>query len=168
MIRTAKPAVLAVLAALALVAPGCGGDNETKSGSVQPGSEQAQPPRPKGALAKKPKVPKPKGPAPNKVVIKDLIKGKGRKAESGNEVSVNYLAVIYKTGKEFDDSWDGSQPIDFPLGAGMVIPGWDEGIPGMRVGGRRELLVPANKGYGAEGSPPDIRRTRRSFSCWTC
>lgn len=108
------------------------------------------------ALNTKPKVVPPSGPPPTKLVVKDLIKGTGPVAKPGSTVTVQYVGVLYKGGKQFDASWnDGSgKPVSLPLSG--VIKGWQQGIPGMRVGGRRELIVPANLGYGAAGSPPKI------------
>jgi peptidylprolyl isomerase len=108
------------------------------------------------ALSTKPKVVIPKGPPPKKLVIKDLIKGTGPVAKPGSTVTVQYVGVLYSNGKQFDASWnDGSgQPTALPLTG--VIKGWQEGIPGMRVGGRRLLIIPASLGYGAAGRPPKI------------
>jgi peptidylprolyl isomerase len=108
------------------------------------------------ALKTKPKVVVPSGPAPKKLVIKDLIKGTGPAATASSTVTVQYVGVLYKGGKQFDASWnDGSgQPVALPLTG--VIRGWQQGIPGMRVGGRRELIIPSALAYGAKGSPPKI------------
>jgi peptidylprolyl isomerase len=108
------------------------------------------------ALKSKPKVVPPSGPPPKKLIVKDLIKGTGPAATAGSTVKVQYVGVLYKGGKQFDASWnDGSgQPVSLPLSG--VIPGWQQGIPGMRVGGRRELIIPSALGYGAKGSPPKI------------
>jgi len=108
------------------------------------------------ALKTKPTVVVPKGPPPTHLVIKDLIKGTGPVATAGSTVTVQYVGVLYKGGKQFDASWnDGSgQPVALPLSG--VIKGWQQGIPGMRVGGRRLLIIPASLGYGAAGSPPTI------------
>jgi peptidylprolyl isomerase len=108
------------------------------------------------ALKTKPKVVVPSGPPPTKLEIKDLIKGTGPAATAGSTVTVQYVGVLYKNGKQFDASWnDGDgKPVSLPLSG--VIPGWQQGIPGMRVGGRRELIIPAKLGYGAAGSPPKI------------
>ncbi|MGA9859911.1 MAG: FKBP-type peptidyl-prolyl cis-trans isomerase [Solirubrobacteraceae bacterium] len=99
------------------------------------------------ALKTKPKVVVPSGPAPKKLVVKDLIKGTGPAATAGSTVTVQYVGVLYKGGKQFDASWnDGSgQPVSFPLSG--VIPGWQQGIPGMKVGGRRMLIIPASLAY---------------------
>ncbi len=108
------------------------------------------------ALKTKPKVVPPSGPPPSKLVIKDLIKGTGPAATAASTVTVQYVGVLYKGGLQFDASWDdgSGQPTSLPLSG--VIPGWQQGIPGMRVGGRRELIIPAGLGYGAKGSPPKI------------
>jgi peptidylprolyl isomerase len=101
------------------------------------------------ALKTKPKVAIPSGAPPKTLEIKDLIKGTGPAATASSTVTVQYVGVLYKGGKQFDASWnDGSgQPVQLPLSG--VIKGWQEGIPGMRVGGRRELIIPASLGYGS-------------------
>jgi peptidylprolyl isomerase len=108
------------------------------------------------ALKTKPQVVPPKGAPPTKLIVKDLIKGTGPAATANSTVDVQYVGVLYKNGKPFDASWtDGSgQPVQLPLTG--VIPGWQQGIPGMKVGGRRELIIPSALGYGAKGSPPKI------------
>jgi len=108
-----------------------------------------------GPLSKKPVVSVPTGPAPTKLEIKDLIKGSGPEIKSpSSSVTVNYVGVLYKGGKEFDSSWKRGETATFALTG--VIPGWTKGIPGMKVGGRRELIIPAAEAYGAKGSPPTI------------
>jgi peptidylprolyl isomerase len=109
-----------------------------------------------GPLSKEPKVTVPSGAAPNTLEVKDLIKGTGPEAKAGQSVSVNYVGVLYKGGKVFDASWKRNEPFTFTLGKGQVIPGWDQGVAGMKVGGRRELVIPAPLAYGAKGSPPTI------------
>lgn len=104
----------------------------------------------------KPKVVVPKGAPPKALTTKDLEQGTGPAAKAGDEVTVQYVGVNYKTGKEFDASWDRGEPFTFSLGSGMVIPGWEEGVEGMKVGGRRELIIPPELGYGSAGSPPAI------------
>jgi peptidylprolyl isomerase len=108
------------------------------------------------ALNTKPTVVIPSGPPPKNLVVRDLIKGTGPAATPGSTVTVQYVGELYKNGKQFDASWnDGSgTPVSLPLSG--VIKGWQQGIPGMRVGGRRELIIPSNLGYGAQGSPPKI------------
>jgi peptidylprolyl isomerase len=107
-------------------------------------------------ISTKPTVTPPKGPAPSHLVTKDLIQGTGAVANAGQTVTVNYVGVLYKTGKEFDSSWSRNQPFTTALSSGSVIPGWVNGIAGMRVGGRRELIIPPNLAYGKRGSPPTI------------
>jgi peptidylprolyl isomerase len=104
----------------------------------------------------KPTVEVPKGPAPDQLVVKDLKEGDGAEAKAGDQVSVQYVGVLYDGGKQFDASWDRGQPFPFTLGTGAVIPGWDQGVEGMKVGGRRELIIPPDLAYGAQGQPPDI------------
>src|SRR5215213_5957285 len=105
---------------------------------------------------KKPEIPKPTGSPPPKLEALDIVKGKGKAAKKGDKVSVQYVGISYSTGEEFDASWDRDEPFEFTLGNGEVIPGWDEGVLGMKVGGRRELTIPAELAYGQQGSPPAI------------
>jgi peptidylprolyl isomerase len=107
-------------------------------------------------LNSKPTVVPPKGAPPTKLEVKDLIKGTGPAATASSTVTVHYVGVLYKNGKQFDASWDdgSGKPVQLPLTG--VIKGWQEGIPGMKVGGRRELIVPSDLAYGAKGSPPKI------------
>jgi peptidylprolyl isomerase len=109
-----------------------------------------------GPLSKEPTVTPPKGPAPTKLETKELIAGTGTEAKAGDSISVNDVGVLYKTGKEFESSFKRNEPFTLTLGKGEVIPGWEQGIPGMKVGGRRELIIPASLAYGAKGSPPKI------------
>ncbi len=109
-----------------------------------------------GPLSKEPTVTPPSGPPPSKLVTKDLIVGTGPEAKAGEQVTVNYVGVLYKGGKVFDASWKRNETFPFLLGKGQVIPGWDQGVAGMKVGGRRELIIPAELAYGAKGSPPTI------------
>jgi peptidylprolyl isomerase len=109
-----------------------------------------------GPLASKPTVTVPTGAAPKTLVVKELITGTGPEAKPGNPVTVNYVGVLYHGGKEFDSSWKRSEPFAFTLGKGQVIKGWDQGVAGMKVGGRRELIIPAELAYGKTGSPPTI------------
>ncbi len=151
--------LLALLAA-ALVA-GCGGSSKAGGVETAPsgGATQASvptTPKPPPALASKPVVTVPTGPAPSKLVTKDLVVGTGATVKPGQTVTVNYVGDLYKTGKEFDSSWKNGQPATFPLTAGSVIQGWVQGIPGMKVGGRRELIIPASLAYGKTGRPPTI------------
>ena len=104
----------------------------------------------------KPDVEVPDGPPPTQLEIDDITEGDGDEAKAGDTVTVEYVGVAYSTGQEFDSSWERPDPFSFQLGSGQVIPGWDKGIPGMKVGGRRELIIPPNLAYGRQGSPPDI------------
>jgi len=109
-----------------------------------------------GPLATKPAVTVPTGAPPTTLVTKEIVKGTGPEAKAGQSVSVNYVGVLYHGGKEFDSSWKRSEPFTFTLGKGQVIKGWDQGVAGMKVGGRRELTIPAELAYGKTGSPPTI------------
>lgn len=93
---------------------------------------------------------------PTELVTNDIVEGEGPEAKAGDSLSMQYVGVVTETGKEFDASWDRGEPFEFDLGAGNVIKGWDEGIAGMKVGGRRELIIPPDLAYGAAGSPPAI------------
>ena len=166
------------LAATALVAAGCGGSTKESAAdkyAKQADQQAASQPKPTAGtdttvtatvvkpspgeadLNKKPKVPKGTGNPPTKLEAQDLIVGTGPAAKSGDTVSVQYVGVLFKNGKEFDSSWsNGKKPFQFTLGQGNVIQGWDQGVVGMKVGGRRKLIIPADLAYGAQGSPPKI------------
>ena len=103
-----------------------------------------------------PTVQVPTGPAPTQLQVKDLKTGTGAEAKAGDQVSVQYIGVLYDNGSKFDSSYDHGQPFSFKLGGGQVIPGWDQGVAGMKVGGRRELIIPPDLAYGAQGQPPTI------------
>lgn len=105
-------------------------------------------------LKKKPTVARPSGDPPPKLYTRDIVVGKGKKAGKRDKVSMQYVGTSYSTGSQFDASWDRKQPFAFKLGEGAVIKGWDQGVPGMRVGGRRLLVIPADLGYGAQGQGP--------------
>ncbi len=94
----------------------------------------------------------PDGPPPAELVITDLIEGTGPAAEAGQYVSVHYVGVTHSTGEEFDSSYDRGQPLKFGLGRGQVISGWDQGLQGMKVGGRRQLVIPPDMAYGPRGA----------------
>lgn len=109
-------------------------------------------------LEKKPGIPKPSGEPGDKLVVKDLVVGEGPSVKSGDALTVRYVGVSYSTGKEFDASWKTDEnAFPFTLGEGAVIQGWDQGIVGMKAGGRRQLVIPPDLGYGEEGSGPDIK-----------
>ncbi len=127
----------------------------TSSGSSSASTATAKTPT-TGPLSKEPSVTPPSGPPPSKLIVKEIIVGTGPEAKAGETVTVNYVGVLYKGGKEFDASWKRNEPFSFVLGRGQVISGWDQGVAGMKVGGRRELIIPAPLAYGAKGSPPAI------------
>lgn len=167
--------LLTISACFALLLAGCGSDSSSTSagdGDASTGAETTEASAPaskeegeaaarKGeAAAKKktkPTVKVPKGSPPQELVIKDLEEGSGPEAKPGDEVTVHYVGVNYKTGEQFDASWDRGEPFTFMLGEGLVVEGWEKGIPGMKPGGRRELIIPPDMGYGysrIEGIPP--------------
>ncbi|MEI7761193.1 MAG: FKBP-type peptidyl-prolyl cis-trans isomerase [Thermoleophilia bacterium] len=100
----------------------------------------------------RPQIDLPGGDVPFDLGIEDVIVGEGTAATSGSKVSVHYVGVSFATGKEFDASWNRGEPFTFKLGKGQVIPGWDAGVQGMRVGGRRKLIIPSAMAYGARGA----------------
>lgn len=100
----------------------------------------------------KPDVTIPEGAPPSELLVEDLTVGDGEEARSGREVSVHYTGVAWSNGSQFDASWDRGEPFAFHLGAGEVIAGWDRGVQGMRVGGRRRLTIPPDLGYGSRGA----------------
>ena len=92
------------------------------------------------------------GAAPADLIIEDIIVGDGTEAIAGTMIDVHYVGVSASSGEQFDASWDRGEPLSFPLGAGYVIAGWDQGVQGMKVGGRRRLVIPAHLGYGDRGA----------------
>jgi peptidylprolyl isomerase len=173
-LSTARTRPLLLLAGLAscLAIAGCGSSSSSGGSSIVVGAENTKvekellkantEPTAKtptsGPLSKEPAVTKPSGPAPAKLEIKDLVKGTGAEAKLGESITVNYVGYLYKTGKVFDASWKRGEPSTFTLETGSLINGWTEGIPGMKVGGRRELIIPAVLAYGEKGTsgiPPN-------------
>ncbi len=100
----------------------------------------------------KPEIDAPEGPAPAELEIVDIVVGDGAEAAASSTVDVHYLGVEYDSGEEFDSSWSRGETVNFPLKA--LIPGWQVGIPGMKVGGRRKLVVPPAQAYGESGGHP--------------
>jgi len=150
---------LILFACLALAVAGCGGSDDSSSSesTASTSNESTSSESTSTAKKTKPKVTVPKGAPPKKLEIKEIEEGSGAEAKAGDEVSVQYVGVGYESGKEFDSSWSrGAEPFTFGLGAGQVIPGWDQGVEGMKVGGRRELIIPPELAYGEAGSPPAI------------
>jgi peptidylprolyl isomerase len=147
-----------VLSAATLGLAGC---SSSSSGSTTTGANQTTPTAsatvstipvadrsPAGTSGTKPAVTVPTGTPPTQLESSDLIVGTGPAAKAGDNVTVQYVLATYSSGKEIQASWD-SQPFTFTLGEGNVIKGWDEGVVGMQVGGRRELIIPPSLGYGS-------------------
>ena len=104
----------------------------------------------------KPEVDFPGGEPPTELEISDIWQGDGAVAKAGDTVQVHYVGVAYSTGEEFDTSWSRGGPLEFRLGVGQVIAGWDQGVQGMRVGGRRQLIIPPGLAYGDRGAGRSI------------
>ena len=100
----------------------------------------------------RPRIDKPEGDIPFDLGIEDIVVGDGAEATSGHKVTVHYAGVAFSTGEEFDASWNRGEPFVFKLAKGQVIAGWDAGVQGMRVGGRRRLTIPSAMAYGARGA----------------
>jgi peptidylprolyl isomerase len=143
------------LCALLAIA-GCGDDSSDEGTSNAPEATAAAESSDDASNRGKPEVTVPNGAPPAQLVENELIEGTGPEAKAGDEVTVQYVGVDYKSGKEFDASWDRGEPFTFQLGASQVIPGWEQGIEGMKVGGQRELVIPPELAYGEAGSPPAI------------
>lgn len=107
-------------------------------------------------MTDKPDVQNPAGDPPADLELEDLVVGDGEEATAGRTVHAHYVGVSWSTQQQFDASYDRGQPLSFRLGAGQVISGWDTGIQGMRVGGRRRITIPPHLGYGDRGAPPVI------------
>jgi peptidylprolyl isomerase len=164
---TRLPILLACLFLAVFAA--CGDDDEQEAAATPEATAEAtsEPaPEPAGEidtgsisakLSDKPAVEIPSGSPPAELVTEDIKAGKGKAAKPGDTVSMQYIGFNWSNGQQFDASWErGKQPFEFGLGGGMVIPGWDEGIVGMKPGGRRLLVIPPDMGYGPAGSPPVI------------
>jgi peptidylprolyl isomerase len=158
-------AFLAVVCAAGLTA--CGGDDDSEgsppeTATSQPDTGTATEPSPAEAekalkdTSKKPVIPQPSGTPPRKLVIEDIVKGKGPPAKRGSVVVVNYVGENFSNGEQFDASWDRGQTFTLKLGRSKVIEGWTRGLMGIRKGGRRMLTIPPELGYGAQGYPPAI------------
>jgi peptidylprolyl isomerase len=167
-VRT-KLITLTIALALGAGVAGCGDDDDSgDETAAQPTATATETPAPEPfdgkALASevsddvnsKPEVPALEGEPPAELVTEDIVKGKGRAAKAGDMLTMQYVGVSWSTNQQFDASWDRGEPFQFQLGAGMVIPGWDEGLVGIRRGGRRLLVIPPEMGYGPQGSPPAI------------
>jgi len=108
-------------------------------------------------MTEKPEIDFYEGPPPTDLVITDLVVGDGAEAVAGQNVSVHYVGVAHSTGEEFDASYNRGSTFQFPLGGGRVIAGWDQGVQGMKVGGRRQLVIPPHLGYGDRGAGGAIK-----------
>jgi peptidylprolyl isomerase len=158
-----KLVMLTLALLLAAAIAGCGGDS-TSEAEQTPTPDSAAAPAPAAPnvdaivagvgknTKKKPKIVRPEGDPPTKLVVKDIVKGAGRKAKAGDMLTMQYVGVSWSNGQQFDASWDRGEPFQFQLGAGMVIPGWDQAMVGMRKGGRRLLIIPPDLGYGDAGA----------------
>ena len=104
----------------------------------------------------KPEIDFPGETPPTELVVEDLIEGSGPAVEAGSRVQVHYVGVAWSTGEEFDASWNRGEPLEFTAGVAQVIQGWDEGLLGMRVGGRRKIIIPPVLGYGERGAGASI------------
>jgi len=158
-----RPPLLLACLLLALFAAACGDEPEEEAAAPV----QTSTPAPTTAadlaadigtaVETKPEVAKPSGAPPAELQQQDVVEGKGKAAKPGDTVSVQYVGNSWSTGAQFDASWDrGSEPFAFPLGAGQVIPGWDQGVAGMKVGGRRVLVIPPDLAYGDQSPSPEI------------
>jgi peptidylprolyl isomerase len=166
--RTLRPLVPALLL-VALVAAGCGSSSDDKasgSGASAATTRATATPAPADPakavaaiasgishkLSQRPKIPTPHGTPPSQLVVKDIVRGKGKKVKAGDTVTVQYVGASWSNGQEFDASWNRGQAFTFQV-PGQVIEGWNEGVLGMREGGRRLLVIPPAKGYGSQGTP---------------
>lgn len=177
--------LLTILGCLVLVVAGCGDDSSSTTESVREraaalaekyeAEEEAEAEKAaeekaeaekaaveeteesEKAAAELPEVTVPKGPPPKKLVVEDLKQGSGATAKAGDQVSVEYIGVLYDDGEIFEANWGKeAEPLGFELGAGEVIKGWDKGVQGMRVGGERKLIIPSELAYGEQAIYPSI------------
>jgi FKBP-type peptidyl-prolyl cis-trans isomerase len=153
-----QASALGIGAALALVLAlsACGGGKQGASATDTTKYSNQTATESTAASGEKPQVEVPDGPPPDRLEVKDLKTGTGPPAKPGDQLTVNYVGVLYDGGQEFDNSYDKGQPFPFQLGSGQVIPGWDRGLVGIKKGGRRELIIPPDLAYGAQGQPPTI------------
>ncbi len=157
-LRAGNPArliALLVAATLASVLVACT-DDGASSGAGGVAGEEAEPPD----LAAKPDLasvlPDDRGDPPTSLQVEDRVEGEGEQAEAGARLTVNFVGASWSSGQRFDSTWDRDQPFAFTLGEGEVIPAWEEGLVGMRVGGRRVLIAPPDLAYGDRGSAAGI------------
>jgi peptidylprolyl isomerase len=145
--------LIALAAASLLGFAGCGDDDDESADSGTTAAETDTQAAPDGNVdtSQKPVVEVPEGEPPAGLEIEDLKEGDGALATPGSTVTVQYVGISHSTGEQFEASWDTGQPATFPLA--QVIPGWQQGIPGMKVGGRRRLTIPPDLAYGEAGRP---------------
>jgi peptidylprolyl isomerase len=148
--------LIAISLCAALAVAGCGGGGDSSSEAAKPSGATTVESSGDASNRSKPEVTVPSGAPPKELGEKELIEGTGAEAKSGDKITVQYVGVGYKSEEEFDSSWSRNEPFSFTLGAGEVIPGWDQGVEGMKVGGRRELIIPPELAYGEAGAPPAI------------
>ncbi len=152
---SARLLIAAAVAALALGLAACGDDDDSSSDGGT-ATEAAEAEVDNTDLKKKPAITTTGDESPGALIVEDIVVGKGPVAKSGDQISVQYVGALYSDGTEFDTSWDTGQPFEFELGSGGVIQGWDTGLEGMKVGGRRELVIPPDLAYGPTGQAPTI------------
>lgn len=142
-------AAILAIAVVAVVVGQSGGDDDGGGGGGGGGCTAE-------GSGEKPAVEVPEGDPPAELVSEDLEVGDGREAKEGDSITVDYVGVLYDDCSQFDASFDSGQPATFDLVQGGLIDGWVQGIPGMKEGGRRQLVIPADLAYGEAGQPPDI------------
>lgn len=147
-----RGAFLTIVLCVALALSACGGSSSSSTEGESSTSAKSS----EESTKTKPKVTVPSGPPPKQMEEKEIVEGTGAEAKAGDEVTVQYVGVGYESEEEFDSSWSRNEPFSFTLGAGEVIKGWDQGVAGMKVGGRRELILPPELAYGSAGAPPAI------------
>jgi FKBP-type peptidyl-prolyl cis-trans isomerase len=145
--RTVR-ALAALLLAPLLFATACGGDDDAPA--AQPGAA----PEVSGEPGKEPTIAKPAGAAPTTLIAKDLAPGSGQAAKATDTLTFHYKGVDWDTGEVFDSSWSRGEPLTYPLS--QLIPGWQQAIPGMKPGGRRELVIPPDLAYGPAGAGHEL------------
>jgi peptidylprolyl isomerase len=147
-----RTATRALAVAMSVFLAACGGSDDEADAPASSTSATAG--EVSSDLSEKPEVPASDAEAPDDLVIDDVVVGDGAEAVEGSTAAVKYVGAFYETGEEFDSSWSGGadETIEVPLGEGMVIPGFEQGIVGMQVGGRRTITIPSDLGYGPQGN----------------
>ncbi len=147
--------------AVAILLAACGGDEDSSAEPAKAAAAAESEPKVeiREPAKKEPKVVVPEGPPPEELVVRDIRIGDGPVAEKGDQLTAEYIGFNYGDGYQFDrhaHRWGEGKPAEFKLGAGEVIPGWDQGVEGMKVGGRRELIIPPDLAYGDVNPPPEV------------